>query len=64
MDLDPVVEIPEGALVVREVRLVQYEHPESGGIAIGVDGENGFDLIATLGILTLATQLLARDGEI
>jgi len=68
MDLEPAdVEIPEGAIIVREIRLVQYEYPDSpnaGGIAIGVEAENGFDVIATLGILTMASAMLMRDGEL
>lgn len=59
--MEPIeVEIPEGAAVIREVRLVQYMDDEgTAGLAIGVDGESGFDLIATLGMLAMASSLLA-----
>lgn len=57
------VEIPENATLVREVRVVQYLD-ENGqmGMGIGVEGEHEFDLIATLGMLSMATNLLLTEG--
>lgn len=57
------VEIPEDAVVLREVRVVQYMDGDGEpGIAIGVEGQTGFDIIATLGLLTMATNLLLTDN--
>lgn len=57
------VEIPENSTVIREVRLVQYMDEEGvAGLAIGVDGDSGFDVIATLGMLAMASSLLATGN--
>lgn len=61
MDLNPAnVDIPEGSTPIREVRLVQYVNEDGGGLALGVEGDGPFDLINTLGMLTMGIGLLQQ----
>ena len=63
--MEPIeVELPPNATPIREVRLVQYVDEDGDmGMGIGVEGEGGFDLVATLGMLALASNLLLTDRE-
>jgi hypothetical protein len=56
------IEMPEGAINAREIRIVEYRNEDgSVGMAIGVQDEISFDLIRTLGLISMAGTMLAKE---